>query len=53
MVNETLASRRDVEVLPVSNLLPQLVGAALGPYLQLWPYRHGADAMFPAYLRRL
>jgi len=23
-----------------------------GPYLQLWPHRHGTDAMFCAVLRR-
>jgi 16S rRNA (cytosine967-C5)-methyltransferase len=23
-----------------------------GPYLQLWPHRHGTDAMFVALLRR-
>ena len=26
--------------------------ASSGPYLQLWPHRHGTDAMFAAYLRR-
>ena len=24
-----------------------------GPYVQLWPHRHGTDAMFAAALRRL
>jgi 16S rRNA (cytosine967-C5)-methyltransferase len=24
-----------------------------GPYAQLWPHRHGTDAMFAATLRRL
>ena len=31
------------------------VGAAAstdGDFLQLWPHRHGTDAMFAAYLRR-
>jgi 16S rRNA (cytosine967-C5)-methyltransferase len=23
-----------------------------GAFLQLWPHRHGTDAMFAAYLRR-
>jgi 16S rRNA (cytosine967-C5)-methyltransferase len=24
-----------------------------GPYVQLWPHRHGTDAMFAAVLRKL
>ena len=29
--------------------VPHLGG---GPAVQLWPHRHGTDAMFAAYLRR-
>ncbi|MDP7735471.1 RsmB/NOP family class I SAM-dependent RNA methyltransferase [Mycobacterium paragordonae] len=29
------------------------VGLGEGPYVQLWPHRHGTDAMFAAALRRL
>jgi 16S rRNA (cytosine967-C5)-methyltransferase len=28
-------------------------GLGEGPYVQLWPHRHGTDAMFAAALRRL
>ena len=42
----------DVEVIPATQLLPEVPDAALGPYLQLWPHRHGTDAMFAAYLRK-
>jgi 16S rRNA (cytosine967-C5)-methyltransferase len=28
-------------------------GLGDGPYVQLWPHRHGTDAMFAAALRRL
>jgi 16S rRNA (cytosine967-C5)-methyltransferase len=43
-----------VAVLPASGLLPELPEDAFdGPYLQLWPHRHGTDAMFAAYLKRL
>jgi 16S rRNA (cytosine967-C5)-methyltransferase len=52
VVNETLAVRTDVEVIPAVDLLTEVQDAALGPYLQLWPHRHGTDAMFAAYLRR-
>jgi 16S rRNA (cytosine967-C5)-methyltransferase len=52
VVAETLAARSDLEVLDAGTLLPELSAATVGPYLQLWPHRHGTDAMFAAYLRR-
>ncbi len=42
----------DVDVVEASALLPEVPDAARGPYLQLWPHRHGTDAMFCAVLRR-
>jgi 16S rRNA (cytosine967-C5)-methyltransferase len=42
----------DVDVIDASALLPEVLDAARGPYLQLWPHRHGTDAMFCAVLRR-
>jgi 16S rRNA (cytosine967-C5)-methyltransferase len=58
VVAEVLAEGRAggdaVAVLPASGLLPELPEDAFdGPYLQLWPHRHGTDAMFAAYLKRL
>jgi 16S rRNA (cytosine967-C5)-methyltransferase len=54
VVTETLAGRDDVEVIPAAGLLPGSLDAALtGGFAQLWPHRHGTDAMFAAYLRRL
>jgi 16S rRNA (cytosine967-C5)-methyltransferase len=52
VVRETLAVRADVEVIPATQLLPEVPNAGFGPYLQLWPHRHGTDAMFAAYLRK-
>jgi 16S rRNA (cytosine967-C5)-methyltransferase len=52
VVSETLAVRADVEVIPAAQLLPEVPHAGLGAYLQLWPHRHGTDAMFAAYLRK-
>ena len=52
ILSETLAVRSDVEVIPAAQLLPEVPDAALGPYLQLWPHRHGTDAMFAGYLRK-
>ncbi|WP_409331852.1 RsmB/NOP family class I SAM-dependent RNA methyltransferase [Trujillonella humicola] len=46
------AAREDVEVLPVAPLLPEVPGIERGRYGQLWPHRHGTDAMFLALLRR-
>jgi 16S rRNA (cytosine967-C5)-methyltransferase len=42
----------EVEVVDVPALLPEVPDAARGPYIQLWPQRHGTDAMFCAILRR-
>ncbi len=42
----------DVEVVDAPALLAEVPDAARGPYLQLWPQRHGTDAMFCAVLRR-
>jgi 16S rRNA (cytosine967-C5)-methyltransferase len=40
-------------VIPAVGLLPESLDAALtGDFVQLWPHRHGTDAMFAAYLRR-
>jgi len=57
VVQETLAGRSDISVIEASALFAStlfggLEGATEGPYLQLWPHRHGTDAMFAAYLRR-
>jgi 16S rRNA (cytosine967-C5)-methyltransferase len=46
------AERDDVEVLPVAPLFPEVPGIARGEAGQLWPHRHGTDAMFMALLRR-
>jgi 16S rRNA (cytosine967-C5)-methyltransferase len=46
------AERDDVEVLPVAPLFPEVPDLARGEAAQLWPHRHGTDAMFMALLRR-
>jgi 16S rRNA (cytosine967-C5)-methyltransferase len=51
-VADAAAARDDVEVLPVAPLFGEVPGVQRGPYGQLWPHRHGTDAMFMALLRR-
>jgi 16S rRNA (cytosine967-C5)-methyltransferase len=52
VVEAVLTGRNDVDVLDAPALLPEVPGAALGRYVQLWPHRHGTDAMFAALIRR-
>lgn len=56
VVDDVLRGRTDIETLDA----PSILATALddppdldpGPYLWLWPHRHGTDAMFCALLRR-
>jgi 16S rRNA (cytosine967-C5)-methyltransferase len=41
-----------VDVVPVAPLFSDMPAVARGDYGQLWPHRHGTDAMFVALLRR-
>jgi 16S rRNA (cytosine967-C5)-methyltransferase len=50
-VVDAAAARDDVEVLPVAPLFPEVPGVARGEHGQLWPHRHGTDAMFAAALK--
>jgi 16S rRNA (cytosine967-C5)-methyltransferase len=47
-----LAGESDFELMDPAELLPTMSRTRRGPYLQLWPHRHGTDAMFGAFLRR-
>jgi len=51
-VGDVLRSRTDVDVLDARPYLPGVPGLGDGPTVQLWPHRHGTDAMFLAVLRR-
>lgn len=56
VLTAVLAGRGDVEVLDAPAILHEVPGLRCpGPdsrYAQLWPHRHGTDAMFVALLRR-
>ena len=51
-VVDAAAARDDVDVVPVPPLFPEVPDMARGEHGQLWPHRHGTDAMFMALLRR-
>ncbi|MCV2491481.1 rRNA cytosine-C5-methyltransferase [Geodermatophilus sp. YIM 151500] len=51
-VVDAAVARDDVEALPVAPLFPEVPDVGRGPHAQLWPHRHGTDAMFIALLRR-
>ncbi|SDS13513.1 16S rRNA (cytosine967-C5)-methyltransferase [Nocardioides scoriae] len=55
VVRDVLAGRGDVRLERAEPLLPEVTDAAsahLPGAVQLWPHRHGTDAMFVAVLRR-
>jgi 16S rRNA (cytosine967-C5)-methyltransferase len=52
VVTEVTGRRTDVSVLDARAFLPGVPGLGDGPCVQLWPHRHGTDAMFLALLRR-
>lgn len=49
---ESVVATAPVDVLPAAAHLPEVPDAAAGDHVQLWPHRHGTDAMFLALLRR-
>lgn len=52
VVTPVLRRHPGVTLLDARELLPGLPGLGSGPTVQLWPHRHGTDAMFLAVLRR-
>jgi 16S rRNA (cytosine967-C5)-methyltransferase len=52
VVAGVLRKHPNVEPLDVRAALPAMPGLGAGPSVQLWPHRHGTDAMFLALLRR-
>lgn len=54
MVNDVAASTPGVEILDTPAVLPGIpdIRSADPLFAQLWPHRHGTDAIFIALLRR-
>jgi 16S rRNA (cytosine967-C5)-methyltransferase len=56
VLNAVLAERPDARLEPAVDLLPEVVDAESAHVpgaVQLWPHRHGTDAMFIAVLRKV
>jgi 16S rRNA (cytosine967-C5)-methyltransferase len=51
-VVSSVAQDRDVEILDARSAFAGVADLGEGPFVQLWPHRHGTDAMFFAALRR-
>ncbi|MDD2818954.1 MAG: transcription antitermination factor NusB [Candidatus Nanopelagicales bacterium] len=52
VVQDICKAHPELLILDAPNLLPEVTDARRGQYLQLWPHRHGTDAMFLALLQR-
>lgn len=52
VVQDAIRRRDDVELVDARPLLAGVPDLGDGPTVQLWPHRHGTDAMFLAVLRR-
>ena len=52
VVTAVLRKRDDVELVDARPYFPGVPDLGDGPTVQLWPHRHGTDAMFLALLRR-
>ncbi|MBD0292998.1 MAG: rRNA cytosine-C5-methyltransferase [Jiangellaceae bacterium] len=52
VVHDLLRTRDDVEQVDARPFLPGVPDIGSGPDVQLWPHRHGTDAMYLALLRR-
>jgi 16S rRNA (cytosine967-C5)-methyltransferase len=52
VVRAVVAARTDAEVVDVRSALPSVTDLGAGPFAQLWPHRHGTDAMFIAAITR-
>jgi len=52
VVSDVVRKRDDVVQEDARDLLPEVSDCGDGPAVQLWPHRHGTDAMFLAILRK-
>jgi 16S rRNA (cytosine967-C5)-methyltransferase len=53
VVAAVLATGSSAELVDARLMLPEVSDIGAGPWVQLWPHRHGTDAMFVAVFRRI
>jgi 16S rRNA (cytosine967-C5)-methyltransferase len=53
VVSDVLRNRADVERVDARPYLSGVPDLGAGPDVQLWPHRHGTDAMYLSLLRRI
>jgi len=53
VIDRVTSARPDVRVEDARALFPGVPDLGNGPHVQLWPHRHGTDAMYLAVVRRL
>jgi 16S rRNA (cytosine967-C5)-methyltransferase len=51
VIRSVAEGRDDIEILDARALLPGVSNVGPGPFIQLWPHRHGTDAMFVGVIR--
>ena len=52
VVADVVAGLSNVAIEDARDLLPEVTDVGSSPFVQLWPHRHGTDAMFFALLRK-
>ena len=52
VVRDVMRGRDGVTLEDARSLVPEVADCGEGPFVQLWPHRHGTDAMFLAILRQ-
>lgn len=52
VISDIRKQHPDLQLLDAPSFLPEVPDAARGSFVQLWPHRHGTDAMFLALLQR-
>ena len=52
VISDIRKQHPELQLLDAPSFLPEVTDAARGSFVQLWPHRHGTDAMFLALLQR-
>jgi len=52
VISDILKQHPQLRLLDAPSFLPEVADAVRGSFVQLWPHRHGTDAMFLALLQR-